>query len=288
MYCHSCILLHRKIIVVIVFYLCNLNIADAQDSIPEMTKHSISITTGYSRQILRDEVASPLLYRGVNSPFFFEYDYNTSKGRHSIAFIIGSTKLRSSVANKIASYTNYADNFNALISYSYGKDANVFQHINVKSYWGFTFLSVFNYRNLHFDNSSTIPFFEQLNSLGANFLIEKYIGLKKLDFARFKINLPFVAYVALNNRYNAVVGSSLNSYDSKKGIIGQVISTGEFVTFNKLIEFQTELSFNKFLTEHLGIKVEHQLHFYSIAHYRKLLYTSSLDNKYMMGLFIKF
>jgi hypothetical protein len=280
--------MNRKILVLIVSFFCCFIVSKAQDSISLKTKHSIGIYSGYSRSFIRDDVASPLLYRGANSPFLFEYDYNTSKGRHSIAFFIGSSELRSSVANKIVSYTNYADNFNASISYSYRKDANVFQHHDIKSYLGFTFLSVFNYRSLHFENSSTIPFFEQLNSLGANFLIEKKVGLKKIDFASFKINLPFVAYVTLNNRYNAVVGRSLNSYDSDKGIFGQVISNGEFVTFNKLFEFQTELSYNKFLTEHLGLKIEYQLQFYSVAHYRNLLYTRSLNNQYLMGLIIKF
>ena len=202
--------------------------------------------------------------------------------------IIGSTKLRSSNTDKNVSNSNYADNFNALISYSYIRDANVFQHHDIKTYWGFTFLSVFNYRSLHFNNSNTIPFFEQINSLGANFLIEKNVGSKKLDFASFKINLPFIAYVTLNDRYNAVVGKSLNGYDSDKEIVGQVISNGEILTLNKLFEIQTELSYTKFLTEHLELKLEHQFHFYSIAHFRNLLYTRSLNNQYLLGLILKF
>jgi hypothetical protein len=278
----------RKILVLIVSCFCGFIISNAQDSTSVKTKHLIGIYTGYCRNIIKDEVASPLLYNGSNSPFLFEYDYNTGKAMHAITLYILSTKLRSTNTNKNVSTSNYADNFNAFICYSYSRDANVFQHHDIKTYWGFTFLSVFNYRSLHFNNSNTIPFFEQLNCLGANFIIEKNVGSKKLDFARFKIILPFVAYVTLNDRYNAVVGKSLNGYDSDKGIFGQVISNGEIVTLNKLFEFQTELSYTKLLTEHLELKLEHQFHFYSIAHYRNLLYTSSLNNQCLLGFIIKF
>lgn len=279
----------RKILVIIVSCFCCFIVSNAQDSILVKTKHSIGIYSGYGTNLIRDDLASPLLYKGANSPLFFEYDFTTNKGGHSIAFSFGGTKLRSSVSNEIgSSNANYADNFNAFLSYSYRRDADIFQHQNIKSSLGFTFLSVFNYRSLHLGNSSTIPFFEQVNSLGASFLIKKNVGLKKLDFACLKINLPFIAYVTLNNRYNAVVGRSLNSYNSDKGIFGQVIRNGEFVSFNKLFEFQTELSYNKFLTDNLALKIEHQLHYYSLAHYRNLLYACSLNNQFLIGLIIKF
>jgi hypothetical protein len=244
--------------------------------------------TGFSRQILRDEVASPLLYQGTSSPLLLEYDFSKSESRHAITFFIGNTKLGSSNTGKIITNANYAVNLNALLSYSYSRGASVLQHIGIDCYWGFTFFSFFNYRSLYLNNSSNIPFFEQINNIGANLSFEKSLGSQKHDFISFKINLPFVAYVVLNDRYNAVVSKSLNSIDSDAGIFGQIIKNGEFVSFSKFFEFRTQLSYSKLLTEHLGLKLEYQLQYYSISHYRNLLYARYLSNQYLMGLFIIF
>jgi hypothetical protein len=280
--------MNRKIIAFIVFQICCLIFANAQDSIPAKTKHSISIKTGYNSHIIRDEVASPLLYSGARSPLLLEYDINKRIIRHAFAFFIGNTKLHSSNTNKMVSNTNYADNLNASLSYSYSRDANIFLQYNINCFWGFTFFSVFNYRRSYLNNSSTLPFFEQINNIGANYSIEKCVGSKKNDFVSFKVNLPFVAYVTLNDRYNAVVGRSLNRIDSNTGIFGQVVKGGEFVTFNKYFELRTELSYYKLLTEHIGLELEHQLQYYSISHYCNLLYTRYLSNQYLIGLFIIF
>lgn len=280
----------RKILVLLVFHFCCLMISSAQDAVPIPPEHLIGIYSGYYSHTIRDDVASPLLYSGAGSPVLLEYNYNRSKTRHAFTFFIGKTKLRSSNTDKIAGNSNFIDNWNALLGYAYSRNANVLQRFNLKCYWGFTFLSVLNYRSLYFTTSFgsyNKPFFEQLNSLGAHFSIEKNIGPKKNDLAGFKIHLPFVAYATLNDRYNAVVGESTDRIDSDKGIFGQVLGNGSLVTFNKLIEFQTELSYARFLTKRIGIKLEHRLHFYSTAHYRNLLYSRYLSNQYLVGLFVK-
>jgi hypothetical protein len=266
---------------------CILSISKGQDSVPDKPEFLLGVYTGYSRHIIRDEVASPLIYRGGSSPVLLEFGYQKSRSRQALSFFIGNTKLSSSNTNKSGSNTNYADNLNVLLAYSYSRNTRIFQRYNVNCYWGFTFLSVINYRRLYFNNSSSILFFEQINSLGANFLIEKSIGSKKNDIVSFKINLPFVAYVTFNDRYNSVVGRSLDNYNLNNGVFGQVISNGEFVTFNKLFEFQTKFSYTRFLTKHLGLSLEHQLHFYSISHYQNLLYARYLNNQYLIGLIIK-
>lgn len=277
----------RKIIVFIVSHFCCLINSYAQDSISVKPEHLFGIYTGYSRNIIRDEVASPLMYKGGSSPVIIEYNCIKSISRHDFTIFIGNSKLSSSNTNKSGFNTNYADNLNILLFYSYSRNAKIFQRFNVNCSWGGTLSSVFNYRSLYLNGSSSLPFFEQINSLGANFLIERSLGSKRNDLTGLKINLPFLAYVTFNDRYNAVVSGSLRKYDLNKGVFRKIISNGEFVTFNKLFELQTELYYTKFLTEHIGLKLEHQLHFYSIAHYRKLLYARYLTSQYLIGLIIK-
>ena len=84
------------------------------------------------------------------------------------------------------------------------------------------------------------------------------------------------------------MSESLKKFDTDKGVFRKIISNGEFVTFNKLFEFQTDLSYSRFLTNHIGLKLEHQMNFYSIAHYRDLLYARYLNFQYLLGLIIKF
>jgi hypothetical protein len=266
---------------------CILSISKGQDSAPDKPEFILGVYTGYSRHIIRDEVASPLIYRGGSSPVLLEFEYQKSLSRHALSFFIGNTKLYSSNTNKSGSISNYADNLNILLAYSYSRNTGIFQRFNVNCFWGFTFLSVINYRSLYFNNNSSIPFFEQINSLGVNLFIEKKIGPKKSGNASFKINLPFVAYITFNDRYNSVVGRSLDNFDVNNSVFGQVISNGEFVTFNKLFEFQTKFSYTRFLTKHIGLSLEHQLHFYSISHYQDLLYARYLNNQYLIGLIIK-
>jgi len=279
--------MYRKIIVFIVSHFCCLIISNAQDSIPVKPEHLFGIYTGYSHNIIRDEVASPLLYKGGSSPVLIEYNCIRSISRHDVRIFFGNSKLGSSNIDKSGFNTNYADNLNILFCYSYSRNAKIFQGFNMNCSWGGTLLSVFNYRSLYLNGNNSLPFFEQINSVGVNFLIEKSVGSKKNDFTGLKINLPFLAYATFNDRYNAVVSGSLRKYDLNKGVFGKVISNGEFVTFNKLFEFQTELSYSKFLTGHIGLKLEHQLHFYSIAHYRNLLYARYLTSQYLIGLIIK-
>lgn len=279
--------MYRKIIVFIVSHFCCLIISHAQDSIPVKPELLFGIYTGYSRNIIRDEVASPLLYKGGCSPLLIEYNCNKSKSRHDFKIFIGNSKLNSSNINKSGFNTNYSDNLNISFCYSYRRNVKIFQRFNVRCSWGGTLLSVFNYRNFYLNGSNSFPFFEQINSLGANFLIEKSVGSKKNDFTGLEINLPFLAYVTFNDRYNAVVSGSLKKYDLNDDVFRKIISNGEFVTFNKLFEFQTELYYAKFLTEHVGLRLENQLHFYSIAHYSNLLYTRYITCQYLIGLIVK-
>ena len=276
-----------KIIALIFINFSSLLISSGQDSVQNKPKHSLAFSSGFSRHITRDEVASPILYRGDNLSVLIEYTFSGNKSRHNFTLNFSKSYLYSSYTNNLITKPNSADNSSGLLSYSYSRDANIFQHFKMNGYWGITLLSVLNYRDFQFSNSNNYPFFEQINSIGANFLIEKNVGPEKKDRVSFKMNFPFVAYVIFNERYNSVVGQSSDNIDKNKGIIRQIIKNGEFYSFDKLFEFQTNLSYTKYLTKHIDLKLEYQLHYYSISHYRNLLYTHYLNNQYLIGLIIK-
>jgi len=279
--------MNRRIIVFVTLQICFLFVSKGQDSIPKKPVHLFGIYTGVSRHIIRDDVASPLIYSGSQAPFVFTYRYMGSKSRQSFTLYFDNLELNSSVTDKSGYYWHYADNINVLLDYTYARKAFAINPIRTDCFLGVKFLSVLNYRNHHYYNENSILFVEQLNSLEVNFLMEKKIGTAKDDYLRFNVNVPIIAYAVLSNRYNAVVSETFDKIDFNKNVLGQVLTNGEIVTLNKLIAYQTELTYTKFLTKHIGIEFEHRLHFYDFSHYKDLLHARSLSNQFLIGLILK-
>ena len=202
-------------------------------------------------------------------------------------FYIDNLELNSSITDKSGYYMHYADNLNAELEYSYLRKAFSIKKIKTECFFGGKFLSVLNYRNFHYYSGNSIIFTEQLNSIGINFLMEKKVGSTKDDYLRFNINVPIIAYVVLNDRYNAVVSETFDKIDFNKNVLWQIFTNGDVVTLNKLFEYQTELSYTKFLTKHIGVEFEHRFHFYYFSQFEDLLHARYLSNQFLIGLIVK-
>jgi hypothetical protein len=280
--------MYQKIIVILLFQFWFHLVSNGQDSIPKKSKHLLGVYTGYSHHIIRDDVASPLIYKGSQAPFAFTYKYMGSKSRQSANFYIDHLELSSSVTDKSGYWQHYADNWNATLDYSYLRKAFTIAKVNTNCFLGIKLLGLLNYRNFHYYKDYSVVFAEQLNSIGINFMMEKKLGIKQDDCLRFNVNVPLAAYVILKDRYNGVVSETFNKIDFKDKPILNIITHGDIVTLNKLIEYQTELSYTRFLSKSFGFEFQHRLHFYNFSHYKDLLHAQYLNNQYLMGLIIKF
>lgn len=276
-----------RMIVLMTIQFCLLFVATGQDAAPNKSLHFFGIHTGYSRHIIRDDVASPLIYKGAQAPFVFTYNNIGSKSRQTFTFYVDNLELNSSITNKSSYYLHYADNLNVLLAYSCNRKAFSIDPIHVDCFLGIKLSSILNYRNFHYFKDYNILFAEQINSIGINLIMEKKIEAAKEDYFRFSLNVPFVAYAILNNRYNAVVSETFDKIDFSKNVAWQAFTNGEVVSINKLAAFQTELSYTKFITKHLGIELGHRLNFYYFSHYKDLLYARYLSNQYLIGLIVK-
>jgi hypothetical protein len=98
--------------------------------------------------------------------------------------------------------------------------------------------------------------------------------------------MPLFAYVILNDRYNSNVSETFDELDLNKNIYTQLLTKGNVVTLNKLLEFQTELSYSLFLSKHLGLEFKHRFHFYSLQ-YGDLFHSRYVNSQYLIGLIIK-
>jgi hypothetical protein len=254
---------------------------------PDKHSYVFGIYTGYSRHNIRDEAASPLIYSGRKAPFEFSCSSTGSKDRQSIDLIIDNPELHSSITDKTGNYLHFADNFNIVLDYSFNRRAFAINPIKTACFLGLKLLNVLNYRNFHYYNGNSIIFLEQFNSLGLNFLFEKNLGPAHSDLLRFNINVPVISYVLLGDRYNAVVSDTFNKIDFNKNVFWQAFTNGEFVSFNKLLEYQTNLSYSKFLTKHVGFEFAHQFHFYYFSQYKDLLHTRYINNQFLIGLILR-
>jgi hypothetical protein len=276
-----------KIIVLLIFRICFQFVSNGQDFTPDKALNLFGIYTGYSRHIIRDEVASPLIYSGTQMPVVLTYRHIGNKSRQSFTFYHDKLELNSSITDKSGPYLHYSDNLNLLLDYSYNRKIFAISPVKTDCFLGVKLLSVMNYRNFHYYDGNSIAFVEQLNSLGINLLMEKKLSSPEGDYLRFNINVPLISYVILNNRYNSVVSETFNKIDFTKNVLWQVFTNGEVVTLNKLAEYQTELSYTRFLTKHLGFEFEYRLHFYNFSQYKNLLHVRSLSYQYLIGFIVK-
>lgn len=276
----------RKIIIVFIAinFVASLN---AQDSIKYKPNHLIGIYSGFSHHIIRDDVASPLIYRGSNAPILLSYGYIGERSRQIFQISYDNLELNSSITDKSATFPHFADNIVFKIDYSYDRKIYNNKNLLVQCFLGGKFSNILNLRNFHFYSGNSIYFAEELNSIGPNIHIKKQFRQLKDDVLHFTLYFPVISYAILGDRYNAVVDETFQKMDLSKNIYWQVFKSGNFVSFNKLLEFQTELSYTKFIGKHIGFEFKHKLLFYNYSHYQQLLHARYVNNQYLLGLIIK-
>jgi hypothetical protein len=261
---------------------------NAQDSIRYKANHLIGIYSGYSHHIIRDDIASPLIYSGSNAPLLLSYYYRGELSRQFLSISYDNLELNSSITDMSAYQPHYANNIIVRVDYSYDKEIYNNKDLLVQCFLGGKFSNILNLRNFHYYNGNSIFFTEELNSIGPSIFVEKQFKRFKNDIMHFTFYFPVLSYTILGDRYNAVVAEeSFNNLNLNQNIYWHIFKRGSFVSFNKLIEFQTELSYTKFISKHIGFEFQQKLLFYDYAHYRNLLHARYVNNQYLFGLIIK-
>ncbi|MCK4662206.1 MAG: hypothetical protein KAT68_05035 [Bacteroidales bacterium] len=278
----------RKITAIFIILSCFNTAIIAQDSLEYKPHHLFVINTGYSKHIIRDDIISPLIYKGAQAPIVLNYKYFGNKNQQAFTFYYDKLELYSSITKKINNvpHSGFTNNFNGLIEYTYNKKIYTRRQYNSKFFIGGKLLSFINFRDYYYKESTNAVSLEQMTSVGLNLLVEKKFNHAKNDYLHFNMNIPLFAYVILNERYNVHVSEKFDKMDLNKNIGWQIFKNGNIVTFNKLFEFQTELSYSKFISKHLGFEIKHRFHFYSFYQYKDLFQVRYVNNQYLIGLVI--
>jgi hypothetical protein len=274
------------IFVIIIFKCSNTFSQENPNIVSAKTQHIFTLSSGMSLHSLRDEMMSPLIYSGNQIPIEFSYRFRGLSSRHNLLFYYDNSELKSSITNK-TSASHYINNLNLNFEYSFGTKVKVLEDLNTTCFLGARFSSMLNLRNHYFSQGMSHESAEQMTSLGIYFLSESYFQKESNNYLRVEINIPFISYALLNNRYNANVSEEFDDIDVEKNILWQLFKKGNFVSFNKLFEIQADISYNIFVSNHIGFDLRYRFKYYSFEQHESQLHSKVLNNQFLIGMMVK-
>ena len=285
--------LHNKMKNIIFIILINIiftpsNTFSQEDSsmIAFETQHLFTLSSGMSLHTIRDEMMSPLKYRGTQIPIAFSYRFRGLSNRHTVLFYYDNSELNSSITNK-SSASHYINNLNLNFEYSFATKIKAFEDFKTTCYLGARFSSMLNMRTHYFLKNKSHTSAEQMTGLGFYILTETTFQKASNNFLRVELSIPFISYTILNNHYNANVSEDFNDLNLEQNVLWQVFKKGNLVTFNKLFEIQADISYNIFVSKYIGFDLRYRFQYYSFAKYQSLLHSNVLKNQFLIGLTAK-
>jgi len=281
-----------RLIVVIFLILSYGHISFSQDSskiISFEPQYLITLSSGISLHTVRDEMMSPLLYRGTQAPLAFLYQFRGIENRHTVVFYYDNTELNSSITQIIneRAVSHYIMNLNLNFEYSFSTKAAVFEDLRTTLFLGARLSSILNVREHYFIQGKSQTSGEQMTGLGIHLLTETAIQQKSNNYLRVEVNIPCISYVLLSGFYNAIVKEKYNDMDPDQNIVWQILKKGDFVSFNKLFEMQADVSYIFFNSNHIAFDLQYRLLYYSFVQYQDLFHAHVLNNQFLLGLTVK-
>jgi hypothetical protein len=252
-------------------------------------QHLLTLSSGVSSHTVRDEMMSPLMYRGTQVALAFTYRFRGLENRHTVLFSYDNTELHSSitrVAND-AAVSHYINNLHLNAEYSFSTRAAAFENLRTTCFLGTRLSSILNLRNQYFQSGNNLMSAEQMTGLGIHLLTETVVQRESNNYLRIEINIPCISYVLLSERYNANVSETFDDIDVEQSIMWQLFKKGDFVTFNRLFEVQADVSYIFFVSDHIGFDLQYRLLYYSFAQYQDLFHARVLSNQFLLGVTVK-
>lgn len=260
----------------------------AQDStLVAGKRNQIIVSSGYSKHIIRDDVISPYIYKGIQAPVWIKYNHSGNKYLHRFQVYYSSLELESVITNSDNYFEHYSQNINGLFSYSLTRKIYTFKKAGIDLYIGGKYKSFLNYRQHYYTENSQSTTGEQSNSL--DFISSVYKKYNSSgDIFSFSLNFPVISYVLLSDMFNANVSTQINEIDPHKNLITQFIKNGDFVFIDKQFEFQSELSIYKSINQFFALGISHNFHFYSFEKHPDISRTTYANNQLIIDLILKF
>jgi hypothetical protein len=269
----------------LVFFFFRAAFSQDSSTVVSTPQHAFTLSTGISSHTVRDEMMSPLMYRGTQIPLAFTYRFRGLENRHTVLFSFDNAELKSSITKIIndAAVSHYINNLHLNLEYSFCTRAAVFENLRTTCFLGTRLSSILNLRNHYFQSGNNLESAEQMTGLGIYLLTETAIQRESDNYLRVEINIPCVSYVLLSERYNANVSETFDGIDVNQSIMWQLFKRGNLVSFNRLFEVQADVSYVFFVTNHIGFDLKYRVLYYSFTQYQDLFHARVLNNQYLLG-----
>jgi hypothetical protein len=271
------------IIVVLSWYM--LYQANGQDRPATGSLHILSVSTGLSNHQVRDDIISPLIYRGNQMPVVAAYEYAGDNSRHAVVASYDRLELTSRITDRAAS-AHVAMNVNASLGYSYARKVSSLEEIGAECFLGGSVQGFLNWRTFHYTREQREASFEGMLSLGLNAVAETRLGNSSTDRLSLHISIPLISYVLLNDRYNAMVSQTLSDLDLDRDPAWQILTNGSLVTVDKLFKIETDIRYRTFVLTSVAILIQYKFLYYSFAQFNDLWHAQSLTNQALVGLVV--
>jgi len=262
-------------------------LAQNNDTIGIKNHHLLSISTGYSKQIIRDEVISPFIYKGQAMPIELCYNLIGTKNYHILSIQFNKVNLKS----KIPDYANYklihyVKSTTVDFKYSFKRKFPKLSIFNSDFFMGGGFNSFFNYRDHYFTELDDEFMFDFFNSISFEAYLKKKFRSEN-NILSVNIELPLISYVLMRQTYNAVVSENYESIDLNKNLAAQVLKKGDFVSISKLFSITAGFTYTRNIGNHFGYQFKYNFHYYKFTQYDNLFYSKNLYTQILGGIFIK-
>ena len=281
-----------RIIIHIINIIVLHSISISQDTlkvIPFESQHLFTLSSGISSHTVRDEIMSPLMYRGTQIPLAFTYRYRGVDNRQTLLLYYDNTELSSSITTVIndAAVSHYVKNLNVYFEYSFSTRAAVFENLKTTCFLGARFSGMLNLRRYYFHSGNNLISAEQMTGLGIHLMTETALQQGADSYLRMEINIPCVSYVLFPERYNANVSEQYDDIDVEKNIMWQQFTKGNVVTFTKLFALQADVSYVAAVSNHIGVELRYRWQYYSFAQYQDMFRARVLNNQFLLGMTVK-
>lgn len=275
-----------SILILIVFAHNNSFSQEASTMAPSESQNLFTLYSGMSLHSVRDEMMSPLIYRSTYVPLELSYRFRGLSNRHTILLYYDDGELNSSITSRTRE-SHYIKNLNLNFEYSFATKIAALEDFNTTCFLGARFSSMLNMRNHYFIQGISHASAEQMTGLGIYLLTETSFQNGSNNFLSVEINIPFISYALLNNRFNAYVSEKFDDLNFEQNILWQIFKKGDLVTFDKLFEIQADISYNIFVSNHIGFGLRYRFQYYSFEQYESLLHSKVLNNQFLIGMMVK-
>lgn len=263
--------------------ICSTNVSFSQETISNLhskTNNFITLASGLSFHSVRDEMMSPLIYSRTQIPIELSYLYSGLSNRHTVTLFYSEGDLHSSITKNSA---HYIKNLNLCFEYTFATEAWKFEVLNTTFFPGARFSSMLNLRDHFYLSDKSHMSAEQMTNLGFYLLSETSFGNESANYLSIEVNIPFISYALLTNRYNANVSEKFDDLDFEQNVMWQVFKKGELVTFNKFFEIQADIAYKYFLSSSIGFDLRYRFRYYTFEQFKSLFRANVLNTQFLVG-----